>query len=230
MAYAAAEDEVRARDPNACAVIASVTHVLAAPVVLAITVESEVAYYVVLCVLVVAGGAGVPMIGSAAVTAAAILASQGVLSIDVVIAVACVAAVLGGLLGYGGGRRWGADLMERPGRWEERRTKTLDQGHALYSRWGWLACFFIPSFIAGIARMRFVMFVLFNTMAAVIYQFATALPAYGAAKVLSGHSDTESVVELAAGVVLVVLIFWRVVLPRRRSHAHADRPAPSGET
>ena len=120
--------------------------------------------------------------------------------------------------------------MERPGRWEERRTKALDQGHALYSRWGWLACFFIPSFIAGIARMRFVMFLIFNTMAAVIYQFATALPAYGAAKVISGHTDTESLVELAAvGVVLVVVIFWRVVLPRRRRHAHPDRSAASGE-
>ena len=145
------------------------------------------------------------------------------------IATACAAAVLGGLLGYGGGRRWGTDLMERPGRSEERRKKMLDQGYALYGRWGWLACFFIPSFIAGIARMRFVKFLIFNTMAAVIYQFATALPAYGAAKVISGHSDPESVFELAVGVVLLVLVFWRVVLPRRRRHAHPDRPAASGE-
>ena len=211
------------------AAIATVTHALTTPVVLATSVEVEVAYYAALFVLVLAGGAGVPMIGTAAVTAAAILASQGVLSIEDVIAVACVAAVLGGLLGYGGGRRWGASLMERPGRWEERRRKTLDQGHALYSRWGWLACFFIPSFIAGIARMRFVMFLIFNTMAAVIYQFATALPAYGAAKVISGHSNTESVFELAAGIVLVVLIFWRVVLPRRRRHARSDQPVARGE-
>ena len=209
--------------------IGTLAYALAAPVVLATSAEGEVAYYVVLFVLVVAGGAGVPMVGTAAVTAAAILASQGVLSIDIVIAVACVAAILGGLLGYGAGRRWGAELMERPGRGEERRKKTLDQGHALYARWGWLACFFIPSFIAGIARMRFVMFLLFNTMAAVIYQFATALPAYGAAKVVSGHSDTESIFELAVGVVLVVLIFWRVVLPRWRRHAQADHTAASGQ-
>lgn len=201
----------------------------AAPVVLATSVEGEVAYYVGLFALVVLGGAGIPMIGTAAVTAAAILASQGVLSIEVVIAVACVAAVLGGLLGYGGGRNWGTDLTARPGRWEEWRKKTLDQGQALYSRWGWLACFFIPSFIAGIARMRFVMFLLFNTMAAVIYQFATALPAYGAANVISGHTDTESLFELAVGVVLVVLIFWRIVLPRRRRPDALDPPAARGE-
>jgi membrane protein DedA with SNARE-associated domain len=186
-------------------------------VVLATSVEVEAAQYAVLFLLVVLGGAGVPMIGTAAVTAAAILASQGTLSIEDVIAVACVAAVLGGLLGYAGGRRWGVELMARPGRGEERRQKMLDQGHALYVRWGWLACFFIPSFIAGIARMRFLMFVIFNTIAAVIYQFATALPAYGAATLISGHTQTSNIADLAVGAVLVVLIFWRIVLPRRRS-------------
>ena len=204
-------------------------HAQASPLVLATSVEGEVASYVALFLLVVAGGAGVPMIGTAAVTAAAILASQGVLSIEDVIAVACVAAVLGGLLGYEGGRRWGVGLMERPGHGEERRKRALEQGNALYARWGWLACFFIPSFIAGIARMRFVMFLIFNTMAAVIYQFATALPAYGAAKVISGHNDSETLAELAVGVVLVVLVFWRVVLPRWRRRARHDRPAVRGE-
>ena len=201
----------------------------ASALVLATSVEGEVASYVALFLLVLAGGAGVPMIGTAAVTAAAILASQGVLPIEDVIAVACVAAVLGGLLGYEGGRRWGVGLMERPGRGEERRKRALEQGNALYARWGWLACFFIPSFIAGIARMRFVMFLIFNTIAAVVYQFATALPAYGAAKVLSGHSDTETLAELAVGVVLVVLVFWRVLLPRRRSRTRHDAPAVRGE-
>jgi membrane protein DedA with SNARE-associated domain len=195
--------------------------------VLATSVEGEAASYLVLFVLVVLGGAGVPMIGTAAVTAAAILASQGTLSIDDVIVVACVAAVLGGLLGYGGGRRWGVDLMQHPGRGEERRRKMLDQGHALYVKWGWLACFFIPSFIAGIARMRFLMFVIFNTMAAVIYQFATALPAYGAASLISGHTQTSNVVDLAVGAVLAVLIFWRLVLARRRAR---DAPPPGSDT
>lgn len=53
--------------------------------------------------------------------------------------------MLGGLLRYGGGRRWGVSLMERPGRHEERRRAALAKGHELYGRWGWLACFVIPS-------------------------------------------------------------------------------------
>ena len=185
--------------------------------VLATSVAGEAGYYVVLFLLVMLGGAGVPMIGTAALTAAAILASQGTLAIGDVIGVACLAAVLGGVLGYRVGRRWGVALMERPGRGEERRRKILDDGNALYAKWGWLACFFIPSFVAGIGGMRFLMFLTFNSIAAVIYQFATALPAYGAATLISGHTETGNVVTLAVGVVLVVLIFWRVVLPRRRS-------------
>ena len=187
--------------------------------VLATGVAGEVASYVVLFVLVVLGGAGVPVIGTAAVTATAILASQGTLSIDDVIGVGCLAAVLGGLLGYYVGRQWGLEVMEHPGRGEKRRRGMLDHGHALYAKWGWLACFFIPSFIAGIARMRFVLFLIFNTIAAVIYQFATALPSYGAASLISGHTETSKVVDVAVGVALVVLIFWRVVLPRRRSRS-----------
>ena len=112
--------------------------------------------------------------------------------------------------------------------------KMLDQGTALYAKWGWLACFFIPSFIAGICGMRFLMFLIFNTMAAVIYQFATALPAYGAATLISGHTEASNIVDLAVGVVLLVLIFWRIVLPPRRSHreqdAERDAAADRGST
>jgi len=66
------------------------------------------------------------------------------------------------------------------------------------------------------------MFLIFNTMAAVIYQFATALPAYGAATLISGHTEASNIVDLAVGVVLLVLIFWRIVLPRRRSRREQD--------
>jgi membrane protein DedA with SNARE-associated domain len=83
----------------------------------------------------------------------------------------------------------------------------------------------IPSFIAGIARMAFVMVLIFNTTAAVIYQFATALPAYGAGKVLSGHSGGVSIAELAAGVGLVAVIGWRLIR-RRRAGIDPSRPSP----
>ena len=180
--------------------------------------------YVTLFVVMVLSGAGLPMIGAGLLGAAAVVASQDTLSIDLVIAVACVGATLGGVLGYGWGRRWGPALMERPGRWEMQRKKTLDEGYKIYRRWGWLACFVIPSYVAGTAGMSFVLFLIFGTIAAFVHQFATAVPAYGAGKVASGHHDIVSFLELAAGVILVALIILRVSA-RRRAHrepAHAS--------
>jgi membrane protein DedA with SNARE-associated domain len=184
---------------------------------LTVSLPSDAWAYLPLFLAVVAGGAGVPMVGTAAVSAAAVLASQHVLAIDDVVAVACVAAVLGGVLGYWVGQRWGLSAMERPGRYEDERRKALARGHELYGRWGWLACFVIPSFIAGIAGMTFAMFLIFNSIAAVTYQFATALPAYGAGKVVSGHAGTTSIIELAAGVGLLVFIALRLARRRRRA-------------
>jgi membrane protein DedA with SNARE-associated domain len=190
---------------------------------LAVTVSGTTWAYVALFLLVVAGGAGVPAIGTAAVGTAAVLASQGVLSIDDVIAVACVAAVLGGVLGYGGGRRWGTRLMDRPGPHQQQRKRVVAKGHELYRRWGWLACFVIPSFVAGIARMLFAMFLIFNTIAAVGYQFATALPAYGAGKIVSGNADVPSVLYVLFGLVVLTFIGLRLRRRRRRRLARAAR-------
>jgi membrane protein DedA with SNARE-associated domain len=138
-----------------------------------------------------------------------------------VIAVACVARVLGGPLGYGGGQRWGVPLMERPGRWEERRRQALDGGHALYERWGWVACAITPAYIAGIAGMTFLLFLLVNSIAAITYEFATALPAYGASRAASGHHDAVSILEAAAGVVLLAALGW--IYTRHRRGARGSR-------
>jgi membrane protein DedA with SNARE-associated domain len=198
---------------------------LTAAMLLAVSATGGPLPYVALFLVMVVSGAGIPAIGTAALGAAAVLASQNKLSIDAVIAVACVGATLGGVIGYVVGRRWGVDLMERPGRWEEQRKKTLEQGHKIYRRWGWLACFVIPSYVAGVARMSIVMFLIFGTIAAVAHMFATAVPAYGAGKVASGHHDIVSILELACGLALIALIAWRARVRRRAAH---DESAAAG--
>jgi membrane-associated protein len=197
----------------------------------ALSVQGGVWPYLVLFLAVVAGGAGVPMIGTAALSATAALASQHLLSIDVVLAVACVAAVIGGVVGYGVGRRWGVSLMERPGRHEQERRKALAKGHELYERWGWLACFVIPAYVAGTASMVFLVFFIFNSIAAVSYQFATGLSAYGVGRVATGHADAKSVVALAVGLALIALVVWLLIRRHRRSRADdlMDR-VPAGPT
>jgi membrane protein DedA with SNARE-associated domain len=145
-----------------------------------------------------------------------------------------VARVLGGPLGYLGGQRWGVPLMERPGRWEERRRRALDGGHALFERWGWLGCTVTPAYVAGIAGMTFLLFLLVNSIAAVTGEFATALPAYGASRVASGHHDALSIVVAIVGVALVVALGWLYAHHRRGARATRSAtqdswrdPAPS---
>jgi membrane protein DedA with SNARE-associated domain len=136
-----------------------------------------------------------------------------------VLGVGCIAAVIGGALGYAIGHRWGVRLLERPGRFEEQRRKALSTGHNLHQKWGWLACVVIPSYVAGIAGMTFVIFLIFNSIAAVGYQFATGLSAYGASRVASGHNDAKSILALVVGLGLVVLIGWGLTRRHRRSKA-----------
>jgi membrane protein DedA with SNARE-associated domain len=63
-----------------------------------------------------AGGyMGIPIIGTAAIGAAAVLASQGQLNIAAVLIVAAIGNEVGGLLGYQFGDRWGWQLLEHPG-------------------------------------------------------------------------------------------------------------------
>jgi undecaprenyl-diphosphatase len=177
--------------------------------------QGGVGPYLLLFLVLVVSRAGVPAIGTIALGTAAVLASQHELSIDAVIIAGSLGAAVGGVLGYGGGRRWGLALMERPGRWEEQRRKTLDRGHEIYGRRGWLATFVIPSYFAGIARMSFPIFLIFGTIAAFAHASATALGAHGAGKVASGHHDIVSVLELALGLVVLVWLVQRLRLRRR---------------
>jgi membrane protein DedA with SNARE-associated domain len=70
--------------------------------------------YLLLFIAVVASWAGVPAVGTAALGAAAVAASQDKLDLATVIVVATIAGEAGGLGGYVVGRRWGRRLLERP--------------------------------------------------------------------------------------------------------------------
>jgi membrane protein DedA with SNARE-associated domain len=164
-------------------------------------------YYVALVLIMIAAGATVPGFGSPFVAAEAVLASQGTLSLPIVIACAIVGGIIGGIIGYWIGGRWGEQLMLRPGRSYEKRVKTLEQGRVVYAKWGPLAVFFIPAIVAGIAEMRFLWFVIFYSIAVIFYQFLTALPAYGVGQAASGGHTTSSITTIVIGVVLLFIAF-----------------------
>ena len=71
--------------------------------------------YLVVFAAAAVGYMGVPIIGTAVITGAAVLASQGELNIAAVLIVAAIGNEVGGLLGYQIGDRWGRQLLEHPG-------------------------------------------------------------------------------------------------------------------
>ena len=135
--------------------------------------------YLLLFLAVAASWAGVPVIGTAALGAAAVAASQGGLGLAAVILVAAIAGEAGGLGGYGIGRRWGRRLLERPGRHQARREKMVERGEKLYARWGWLAVFFTPAIVSGTAKMRPYQFAVWNLLDSLGWAVSVAASAYG---------------------------------------------------
>ena len=203
-------------------ILASLSHtvdLLQALPVSTVTVQGGVAAYVVLFILMAISGATIPALGTVVVGAAAVLASKNELDIDVVLVVACLGALTGGIIGYWVGVRWGAGLMERPGWRQEERKKSLENGRRLYAKWGWAAVFVIPSVVAGIAAMRFMVFVAFYAIAVLVYQLATVIPAYAAGSMSGGNTSGFNTTKLVGGLVVLGTLYY--LFRRMRAHRAA---------
>jgi membrane protein DedA with SNARE-associated domain len=179
--------------------------------------------YLAVAVFVGVEASGVPVPGETALIAAAVLASQGELSIELVIAVAAAAAIVGDNIGYGLGRRYGRRLMERPGRTKVRRQVALARGEQLFGRHGpkavflgrWIALLRIwAAWLAGIAGMRWRSFLLWNALGGIGWALFFGLLGYW-----GGEATAELVARLGVGAAVAVglaaLVLW-VMLHRRR--------------
>lgn len=116
--------------------------------------------YIVLFVLVVTMGVGLPVLGDASLIAAGTLAGEGRLNLGVVLATAMVAWMLGSLAGYEIGARKGRWLLEHPGRLGKVRLKLLAKGDDAFVHNNFAAAVTMPAFVSGIFRVRFYVFVL----------------------------------------------------------------------
>src|SRR6476661_3452609 len=85
---------------------------------------------------------GVPIPGETALITAAVLASRGKLQIELVIALAATAAIVGDNIGYLIGRKGGRWLLERPGRFHRQRLEVLRMGEPFSERHGSKAVYF----------------------------------------------------------------------------------------
>ena len=92
-------------------------------------------YFTTLFGLAAVTGFGIGGPGDAALVAAAVLASQGHMSLAAVLIAAYLGWLLGRAIGYVGGRRGGRPLMERPGRLQNYRLRIVTKGDRLYEKY-----------------------------------------------------------------------------------------------
>jgi membrane protein DedA with SNARE-associated domain len=172
--------------------------------------------YAAVAVFVGMEASGIPVPGETALIAAAVLASQGKLSIELVIAIAAVSAIVGDNIGYFLGRRYGRRLMERPGRTKERRQVALERGEHLFDRHGakavflgrWVALLRIwAAWLAGIAGMRWRSFLFWNALGGIGWALFFGLLGYW-----GGEATAHLVARLGVGAAIAVGLgvggFW----------------------
>src|SRR5215212_11050564 len=175
--------------------------------------------YLALLGLIGAESAGIPLPGETALIASGVLASHGDLHIELVIAFAAVAAIVGDNIGYLIGRTGGRRLLERPGRLEYHRTEILRRGEPFFERHGpkavflgrWVAGLRITSaWLAGVNRMAWPTFLFWNALGGIAWAASVALAAY-----FLGRGAEEIVRALGAGAAVAVLaaalVAWVVV-------------------
>jgi len=143
--------------------------------------------YPVLFLLVMGESGGLPIPGESSIMVASVAAAEGSLSIQLVLALAANAAIIGDNLGYLAGRRWGKRIWLWGGWQQERRRRWLDEGDAFLDDHGALAVIggrwlpvarFTIAWLAGINRMPWPKFALYNAIGGVSWVVTVGLAAY----------------------------------------------------
>ena len=134
--------------------------------------------YPVLLSLVLLESLGIPLPGEIALVTAAAYAGNGHISIYLVILLAAIGAIVGGVLGYAIGIKGGLPLVRHYGGYIGVRQSHLDRAHAFFERNGAKTILFgrfiallrtWAAVIAGAASMSFPKFVAYNTIGSVVW-------------------------------------------------------------
>jgi membrane-associated protein len=178
--------------------------------------------YGALAALIAGETMGIPLPGESALIVGGVLASEGHLQIELVIAVAAGAAILGDNVGFWIGRRGGRWLLELPGPLKHHRARLLESGEAIFERHGGKTVFFgrwfsglriASAWLAGVNRMRWPTFIVYNAAGGIAWAVSVGLLAYWL-----GHSADKllSTFGIAGVAVLLVAVVGFLVWRRRR--------------
>jgi membrane protein DedA with SNARE-associated domain len=190
--------------------------------------------YPLLFLLVMSESGGAPIPGETSLIAAAVLASQGKLQIELVIVLAAAAAIVGDNIGYVIGRKGGRWLLERPGAFQRQRRDVLRIGEPFFEAHGPKAVFFgrfvlglrvWASWLAGATRMRWPSFLMWNALGGSTWASAIGLIAY-----FLGHSAGSAIEAFGLyGLAAVLLALLSGFLVHRRHMRHRREAAQPGK-
>jgi membrane-associated protein len=171
--------------------------------------------YLGIGVAAAASWAGAPGPGEAALIAGGILAARGRLDLAELLVVAWLGAIAGGTAGWAVALRLGEPLLAAPGRLHRQRLTALARGRRFFARYGVLAVYFAPSWVAGATGLRASRFLPANALAALVWAMLVGAGAYVAGPPIA---DVVSDLSLAGLVVLAALALAGVlgVAVRRR--------------
>jgi membrane protein DedA with SNARE-associated domain len=200
--------------------------------------------YFVIIAGVLLENAGIPAPGHTVVLAGAFLAYTGHLSIWVVAACACGAAICGDNIGYWIGHHYGQALVER----HEHLRRREPRVRRFFAKHGPKAVV-IGRFIAGLqtmialmagtSRMPWRQFLLWNVLGAIAWAAVVSAVGYlagGSAHAIDHYLGVAGLIVLGAVVLVVVFLLWR---SHRSDHEgtppwprppSTDRPRPDRAT
>jgi membrane protein DedA with SNARE-associated domain len=175
--------------------------------------------------------AGIPVPGETILLMASFLAfSEHALDLRWIIVVGTSAATLGDNLGFALGHYGGRPLLERYQRLFRVRPETLARGEQIFARYGSLTIFFarfvfgmriIAGPLAGVLRMPWRKFILFNFLGALLWVTVIAGAGYLFGQHWQRLMEDMKVFDIAIAVVALLVIgflWWR-----RRKDTNASR-------
>ncbi|OLE39041.1 MAG: hypothetical protein AUG48_00055 [Actinobacteria bacterium 13_1_20CM_3_68_9] len=209
---------------------------------LARNLDSLLATYGYLAVFVFVGveSIGVPVPGETMLVTAAIYAgTTGRLSVFWVIVASSAGAILGDNIGYVIGRTGGYRLLKRYGRYIRLEENRLRLGQYLFQRHGSKVVFFgrfvsvlriFAAFLAGVNRMHWRRFLIFNALGGVIWSTVYGVAAYLFGQQLVRLSGEVDLVLAVVGIAIIVaaIIFLRRNEARLQREADEAIPGPLG--
>jgi membrane protein DedA with SNARE-associated domain len=166
---------------------------------------------------------GVPGPGEPVLIATAVIAARHKLDLTGVLLVAWFAATMGGIGGWLLGWRLGRVVVTAPGPFRHHRIRAVERGDQVFHRATVVAVLLTPSWVAGIHKVRSIVYLPTNTFGAAIWAVGIGGAAY-----LIGPSVIDIVndlgwVTIGAIVALAVAVVTEELLRRRRRRAR-ERP------